>query len=198
MNKSNNQGAFGRVVRMYKSVPNLRERLLRKPVRATITSLALITLGLISLSKVQAQSVQSPPIFENVTLGPRFSPDPLTIRGISGGEVSAAKIAGRQETATGPCVGFTDEKPDHTVVLTSFFNYLAIEVQSPEDTTIVIKGPGGSWCNDEYQGKNPGLAGQWQPGTYGIWVGSYDKSKFHPYIIKISEVNLLNPGPFRR
>jgi len=82
--------------------------------------------------------------------------------------------------------------------LTSFFNYLAIEVQSPEDTTIVIKGPGGSWCNDEYQGKNPGLAGQWQPGTYGIWVGSYDKSKFHPYIIKISEVNLLNPGPFRR
>lgn len=183
---------------MYKPVPNLGEKSVGKSLWAGMTSVALMAAGVLSLSSVQAQSVQSPPIFENVTLGPRFSPDPLTIRGISGGEIAAEKIAGRGETATGPCVGFTDDKPDHTVVLTSFFNFLSVQVQSPEDTTLVIKGPGGSWCNDEYEGKNPGIAGQWQPGTYGIWVGSYDKSKFNPYIIKITEVNLLNPGPFRR
>ncbi|MCP2728761.1 hypothetical protein [Limnofasciculus baicalensis] len=146
----------------------------------------------------QSQSAQPQPIFDNVTIGPKFAPDPLTLRGISGGPVSVREIAGRAETATGPCVGFVDRQPDHTVVLTAFFNYLSLEVESPEDTTILIKGPGGSWCNDEFDGKNPGIAGQWLKGTYAIWVGSYDKDKYHPYIIRISEVDLLNPGPFRR
>lgn len=162
------------------------------PVLAT----ALLTSGgLLSHSSVQAQK---PPIFENVTLSPRFSPDPTIIRGISGGSVPAKTISGRADTATGPCVGFMDEKPDHVLVLTAFFNYLSIVVDSPDDTTIVVSGPGGTWCNDDYQGKNPGIAGQWLPGTYKIWIGSYDKTKFHPYIIKLTEVNLLNPGPVGR
>ncbi|HBE56351.1 MAG TPA: hypothetical protein DDW56_02155 [Cyanobacteria bacterium UBA11366] len=162
-------------------------------VTGTISSLLVAVSG-------QSQPTQPQPIFDNVTIRPKFAPDPLTIRGISGGSVSAREIAGRAETPTGPCVGFVDRPPDHTIVLTAFFNYLSLEVQSPKDTdtTIVIKGPGGSWCNDEFDGKNPGVAGQWLAGTYQIWVGSYQKDKYHPYTIKISEVELLNPGPFRR
>ncbi|MBD1922846.1 hypothetical protein H6F77_17475 [Microcoleus sp. FACHB-831] len=163
--------------------------------------MAIATLASVLLFKIpqgsQAQA-QTPPIFENVTIGSKFSPDPLTIRGLSGGEASAKTVAGRQETLNGPCVGFMNEKPDHTLRLTSFFNYLSIVVESPEDTTIVIKGPGGTWCNDEYQGKNPGIAGQWLAGKYQIWVGSYDQKKYHPYSIKITSAPLLNPGPFRR
>ena len=112
----------------------------------------------------------------------------MTIRGISGGSVPASDVAGRKQTPTGPCVGFMDEAPDHTLVLTSFFNYLSLVVESPQDTTLVISGPGGTWCNDDFQGKNPGIAGQWQAGTYKVWVGSYDTNNYNPYLIKISKV----------
>lgn len=165
-------------------------------------SAAIVTITIASqlfvAPSAQSQPAQPQPIFDNVTIRPKFSPDPLTIRGISGGPVSVRQIAGRAETPTGPCVGLADDQPDHTIVLTAFFNYLSLEVESPEDTTILIKGPGGSWCNDDLDGKNPGIAGQWLAGTYRIWVGSYKKEKYHPYTIRISQVDLLNPGPFRR
>jgi hypothetical protein len=135
---------------------------------------------------VQAQPAPLP-IFENVTIRPKFSPDPIIVQGISGGSVPGKKIAGRAETASGPCVGFVDEKPNHTLVLKAFFNYLRIQVQSPRDTTIIVRGPGGIWCNDDFKGKNPGIAGQWLPGTYSIWVGSYDQTKYHPYVLRITE-----------
>lgn len=128
-------------------------------------------------------------IFEDVTLSPSFTPDPTTIRGISGGSLDAKQVAGRDETATGLCKGFVDEKPDHTIQLTQFFNYLDLQVQSTDDTTLIIRGPGGTWCNDDYGGsKNPGIAGQWLSGTYEIWVGSYTKDAYHPYVIRITEV----------
>jgi hypothetical protein len=159
---------------------------------------AMLAGGLLVDALTQVQPARSQQIFENVTIGPKFSPASLTIRGISGGAVPAKNVANRGETPTGPCVGFVDEPPDHTINLTAFFNYLSLQVESPQDTTIVISGPGGSWCNDDSQGKNPGIAGQWQAGTYRVWVGSYDKNNYHPYIIRISEAQLLNPGPSRR
>lgn len=136
-----------------------------------------------------AQLAQSSPvhtIFEDVTLSPNFTPDPTTVRGISGGPQLASTVAERAETATGPCTGYVDVEPDHTMVLTEFFDYLSLQVQSPEDTTLVVRGPGGSWCNDDYTGRNPGIAGQWFSGTYQIWIGSYDSDTYHPYVIRIS------------
>jgi hypothetical protein len=126
-------------------------------------------------------------IFENVTLSPNFTPDPTTVRGISGGALTASELAGRTETATGDCVGYVDQQPDHTIVLTEFFDYLRLEVQSPENTTLVIRGPGGVWCNDIYSGQNPGIAGQWFSGTYQVWVGSSVPDTYHPYVIRISQ-----------
>lgn len=136
-----------------------------------------------------AQTAPQPlTIFENLTLSPNFTPDPTTIRGISGGDRAASEIAGRSSTATGPCNGSVDTQPDHTIVLTQFFSYLSLQVQSNEDTTLVIRGPGGTWCNDDYDGKNPGIAGQWLSGTYQVWVGSFGQSTFSPYVIRLSEV----------
>lgn len=137
-----------------------------------------------------AQTVELSPgatIFEDVTLSPSFDPDPATVRGISGGATAANELAGRAETATGPCNGFVDEAPDHTVVLTEFFSYLSLQVQSPEDTTLIIRGPGGTWCNDDFAGSNPGIAGQWLSGTYQVWVGSYAQDAYHPYVIRLTE-----------
>lgn len=145
--------------------------------------------GLFVHTVVKAQSAQPSPrttIFENVTLSPDFTPDPMTVRGISGGPLSASNLAGQTETTTGPCNGFVDEQPDHTMELTEYFSYLSLEVQSPEDTTMVVRGPGGIWCNDDYSGKDPGIAGQWLSGTYEIWIGSYAQDTYHPYVVRIS------------
>ena len=158
--------------------------------RNRITLLLLLILaGSFSYNPaVRAQKFRSQAIFENLTLAPSFNPDPLTIRGISGGFYEANLVAERQETITGPCAGFLDREPDHIINLTSYFHYLRLQVESPEDTTLVIRGPGGTWCNDDYEGQNPGIAGQWLSGTYGIWIGSYTQSKYYPYIIRLTEV----------
>jgi hypothetical protein len=132
------------------------------------------------------QSSSTSTIFENVTLTPDFSPDPITVHGISGGPVMAADLTRRATTATGPCSGFVDRQPDHIMTLTHFFNYLSLQIESSDDTTIVVRGPGGTWCNDDYQGKNPGIAGRWFSGTYQIWIGSVIKDRYSPYIIHIS------------
>lgn len=160
--------------------------------RAALSIVAGISvLAMLNYTPVPAQQPQLP-MFENATINPNFSPDPLTIRGISGGTVPAKNLAERAETSTGACVGFVDQQPDHTLVVTDFFNYLSIQVQSPNDTTLIVRGPGGSWCNDDSEGKNPGLGGQWLAGTYRIWVGSYDQTKYHPYILRITKKRLAN------
>ncbi|MGK7925838.1 MAG: hypothetical protein AB4290_11420 [Spirulina sp.] len=139
-----------------------------------------------------ALSQFSPPIFESPIISPFTTPDTpntVIIRGISGGEVAARNVSDRVDTPTGPCVGFVDREPDHVVTLTGFFNFLNIQVRSSADTTIVVSGPGGTWCNDDYQDKNPGIAGQWLEGQYQIWVGSYEKNQYHPYTIQITRGN---------
>jgi hypothetical protein len=151
-------------------------------------AIAIASVGILVRSdRASAQIFTSPPIFQNLNVRPNFAPDTQTMQGISGGSVPLADVVGTRDTATGPCVGFADERPDHKLVLDSFFNNLRIEVQSPKDTTIAIEGPGGVWCNDDYRGKNPGFAGQWLPGTYKIWVGSYKPNDYNPYTIRLRE-----------
>jgi hypothetical protein len=167
---------------------------LGKPRLKGASSFLLLTAGLLitgfsAHASLQTQTAQSSPItiFEDVTLSPEFVPDALTVRGVSGGAIAATDLASRNETATGACAGFIDEQPDHRVDLTEYFNSLSLQIQSSEDTTLVIRGPGGVWCNDDYSGKNPGIAGQWLSGTYEIWIGSFQQNSYHPYVIKITE-----------
>lgn len=151
---------------------------------------SLLRLGAVLIGgmiAVPATAQPSPPFAANITLSPKFSPDLVELRGIGGGSIAVQDVAGRRETQTGPCNGFVDAEPDHTVVLSAFFSHLSLKVQSPQDTTLVIKGPGGIWCNDDHEGKNPGIAGEWLAGTYQIWVGSYDKTRYVPYILNITE-----------
>lgn len=159
---------------MHKKVLNLR----------AILAISVAIAGLTS-NTVQAQQA-SPPLFQNATIDSNFS-SPLTFRGISGGSVPAQKVAGRTETVNGSCVGFVDTEPDHTLVLKDFFEYLRLQVQSPQDTTIIVRGPGGTWCNDDAEGKNPGIAGEWLAGSYDIWVGSFDQGSYYPYILRTTK-----------
>jgi len=164
----------------------MSKQLLNRGARSLVM-VATLVLGVTLNSVAQAQT-ESPAIFENVTLSPKSPPESVTVRGISGGDLPAKNIAGRSDTPNGPCVGFVDDKPNHTMVLTEFFDYLKLQVQSPGDTTMVISGPGGTWCNDDFQGKNPGMVGQWLAGKYNIWIGSYDKTRYLPYKLEINKV----------
>lgn len=129
-----------------------------------------------------------PPMFGNSAIAVQFNPDPFQLRGISGGEIAAEAVAGRLETETGPCLGYVGEQPDHRITLNSFFDYLSLEVISAGDTTLVVKGPGGTWCSDNLSRQNPAIAGQWMPGEYQIWVGSVNPTQYSTYDMLLSEV----------
>ncbi len=143
---------------------------------------ALSTIGLVMTATIaQAQT------FGTATVRPKFAPDPMNLKGVIGGQIAASSVAGIAETETGACLGYIDQQPDHNLNLASRFRYLSIVAASSVDTTMVIKGPGGTWCNDDYDGKNAGISGEWLPGLYNIWVGSYGKNRAIPYVLKISE-----------
>lgn len=126
---------------------------------------------------------------KKITLGNQVNPDPLILKGISGGKFRATELVNTEGTTTGFCNGFVERNPNHVLVLRNFFDFLKIEVASSTDTTIVVEGPGGVWCNDDFNDTNPALEGQWQPGRYKIWIGSYQANISNTYQIKITDQN---------
>jgi hypothetical protein len=128
------------------------------------------------------------PMFGPAQVDSRFSPDPTFMRGISGGDIPGATIAGRFDTETGPCVGFFGRKADHKLEIKTFFNYLNLVVEARHDTAMIIKGPGGTWCSDNVFAINPSVAGQWVPGRYEIWVGSELPQQYTPYKLFVTEL----------
>ncbi|MGB3491083.1 MAG: hypothetical protein WBA57_00025 [Elainellaceae cyanobacterium] len=173
-----------------------RGRLLSSVSAATVLTTAASILAPLASHAQSFQFGASPALFENVVLTPTLVSPDTTVRGISGGSLESSELAGRPETSTGPCLGFMDTQPDHQITLTGFFDYLSLEIQSPADTTLLVRGPGGSWCSDDVYGFNPAIAGQWFSGTYDIWVGSYRPQTYHPYVIRISETSPqpINPS----
>lgn len=142
-----------------------------------------IYLPILALCLVTKANLAMATMFEDATIAPTSPPKEL--RGISGGNAETAAIAGRRETETGPCIGFVDKSPDHKITLTTGFRSLNLEVRSSGDTILLVKGPGGSWCNDDGKGQNPAMGGEWLPGTYEVWVGSYESNAAHPYLLRI-------------
>jgi hypothetical protein len=143
-----------------------------------IASLAFV-LSLTAYTFAQSQPT-------SLTLSTQFNPNPTELRGTAGGTTPVSRVTGQTTTPTGPCAGFANATPNHTIVLKSAFNSLSILVDSPQDTALVIRGPGGIWCNDDFQGKKPGVSGQWLPGKYDIWVSTYAKDRAAPYVIRFN------------
>lgn len=156
----------------------------RSIVKLSILGLVSAILSCALLDPSSAQSVG-----KKITLGYRFEPDPLILEGISGGKLQAIEVVKTEGTITGFCNGFVSNKPNHILVLSNFFEFLKIEVDSSIDTTIIVEGPGGVWCNDDYDNVNPGIEGQWKPGRYRIWIGSYQENINNGYQIKITDRN---------
>ena len=122
----------------------------------------------------------------SITVNSSIAKDPLVVEGTSGGRAIAKEITQTENTATGYCDGYVRPQPNHVLELESFFESLRLEVESPADTTILIKGPGGVWCNDDTSSANPMIEGQWQPGIYQVWIGSYQANSNNEYQIRIT------------
>ncbi len=143
--------------------------------------LLLETIFTFSASPIFAQSNIS-----NIAIDQNIITQPLTIEGTSGGAITAREITNTEHTATGYCDGFASRQPNHILRLNSFFEFLRLEVESYADTTILIQGPGGVWCNDDSHNANPAIEGQWKPGAYRVWIGSYQANSNNNYRIKIT------------
>lgn len=169
-----------------KNVIKMSTKSISQAIKLSFVFLSLAAASGIN-STVSAQEA-SPPIFGDISIEHPLSKDPLTVRGMSGGSIPAKEISERADTPTGACTGYVDKEPDHTLRLKNKFDYMKLVIESPDDTTLIIKGPGGIWCNDEFEGKNPGIVGEWLNGEYKVWIGSYKQELYLPYTLKITEI----------
>ena len=86
--------------------------------------------------------------YNSFTLGAGFTPDPQTGNGETGGQTQATRF--------GPqCSGVIDSTPDHTIRVTSPLD-LRLSVESTTDSTLVVVGPAGVFCDDDSAGPTRG------------------------------------------
>lgn len=103
----------------------------------------------------------------------------VRMQGRAGGSANARELG---ETG---CVGYTHADPDHIVTLTDRLD-LEFSVQSNLDTTLVMHGPHGWRCNDDAYDVYPAIDGSFPPGTYRVWVGTYDSLDSDDYLLTIA------------
>lgn len=111
----------------------------------------------------------------HIRITPSAQPDPLIIRGTSGG------------TKSSNC-GNIAAKPNQVIQVTQPLPYLQLRVKSPGQPTLLINGPGGRFCvlADRFSDGYAEISGYWQAGKYLLYVG--DRSKTHyPYTLSISQ-----------
>jgi hypothetical protein len=126
-----------------------------------------------------------------LTLAPGFSV--LHQDGVSGGTEPASRLGVALDGT--PCVGNLSESPDHTLVVESTVE-ATLAVLSDADTTLVVQGPGGLYCNDDFEGLNPGLRASLTPGTWSVYVGNFSLEEGPtPYTLTVLPVVVQTPPP---
>ena len=126
--------------------------------------------------------------FGTVSLNPGFIPDPHTATGTSGGATDATSLGGG-------CVGYIAGTPDHLFNATGAFSTLRVMAHSTADITLVIQKPDGTYlCDDDTDGTNPVVEGSFAPGTYKVWIGSYEQGTNSPYTLGFSELADRTPS----
>jgi hypothetical protein len=123
--------------------------------------------------------------FGGQALSPGFSPDPLSVPVVSGGNIDASRLPNG-------CAGWITSQPDYIVHLTGPSHHLRFYALSSADTTLVINAADGSWqCNDDsYGGLNPTVSiAQAPAGQYDVWVGSYQSGVQAQAVLHVTELD---------
>ncbi|MFC4728407.1 hypothetical protein [Coralloluteibacterium thermophilus] len=116
--------------------------------------------------------------YENFTIGAGFTPDPMTGSGQTGGNSDAARFGSR-------CTGRIDTSPDHTIRVTSTVD-VRIRTESTTDSTLVVVGPAGVFCDDDGAGAlDAQVDARLTPGDYQVYVGHLGEGG--RYTLSISE-----------
>lgn len=112
---------------------------------------------------------------ETVQVSPKSEPDPLIVRGKSGGEKSS------------DC-GNIAATPNQIIEVKEPLPYGRFSVQSEGQPTLLIEGPKGRrFCvlADTEAGESPEVSGYWEVGKYSLYVGDRANGQ-HPYTLSIS------------
>lgn len=130
------------------------------------------------------------PLWPAQRLSSGFTPDPVRVDLIAGGQDALESILGAD------CVGYvTAAQPDIVIDYTAGHFDLYVYVDASHDTTLAIRDPNGRWfCNDDAPGLglNPGLHfSDPVSGRYTVWVGNYSSGTGSATLL-ISELG-MNP-----
>lgn len=142
-------------------------------------------MAFITLSSVPVLAESSN--FGTITLGgDRVS---TIVNGSTGGSTSLPAIVSNSDRHGNRCLGFADPTPDHILVLQQNFSRLQLRVDSGgQDTTLVVAGPNGAIrCGDDRGNNRDGAIddGDWQAGTYRVWVGSGEPRSRYRYRLTV-------------
>lgn len=121
-------------------------------------------------------------VFASMTVPGGLGTDPVWLDGQAGGPVDVRYLG---NSPAGPCVGHATGAPSHMLTLNDDVSGLVAAVESAGDTTMVINGPNGWWCNDDAIGVNPAVSGYWPAGVYRVWVGTYAADTAAPYRLSL-------------
>ena len=148
--------------------------------------LMLLTAAAVAISApAVAQDYGQSPAYGTLTLSSGFTPDPRTVRLVSGGGNDASSVASG-------CVGNIAYAPDVRLHCTNNGTSLPLifSTQSDHDTTLVINGPDGRWyCDDDSGGGlNPSIQLPARSGRYEVWVGTYRSGSLASSPLAISEL----------
>ena len=123
-------------------------------------------------SEVNTSDFPAKALYNNISLVTGFSPDPYLVSIVGGGDSAASDELGAA------CAGnVTSKQPDVVLNYTAGSNFgLYLYAEAAEDTTLILLGPDGWYCDDDSHGDlNPGVSLE-RPlsGDYLIWVGTFD------------------------
>lgn len=130
----------------------------------------ILSLGLSSnlVARSQPQSLE---------IKPGFTPDPIELKGESGG------------TQSTPDCGKVGKTPDRIINMTQDFPYLRFSLRSQGNPTLLIIEPGGRRScilADSFAGGTIQTSGFWKKGIYRIGIGDRSGTS-HDYTLSISQ-----------
>jgi hypothetical protein len=76
--------------------------------------------------------------------------------------------------------GQVPTEPQHSFIVEEPTSFEFLARGEDDDISLVIDGPGGPYCNDDYDGLDAGMQLELEPGDYSVFVGTYSDQPIDP------------------